>query len=118
MKAQRTSASRFFWSLPVILEFAADRPGYGTAGLLADLQRTQPALVVLQRRDWEPPLDSHTYFLAHPALSAWLQSGYQQIADTGRYVVWQRGRDASPNFFAKFSSTVWTTRLQLRRPVG
>ena len=35
----RASASRFFWSRPVIVGFNGERPGYGVDGLLDDLQR-------------------------------------------------------------------------------
>ncbi len=39
----------------MILEFAAGRPGYGSRGLLADLQRERPAVVALQKQDWGLP---------------------------------------------------------------
>ena len=32
-KSERMSASRFSWSQPVLREFAADEPGYGSAGI-------------------------------------------------------------------------------------
>ena len=38
-KSGRWSSSRFFWSRPVVIEFDAATPGYGSAGLLADLER-------------------------------------------------------------------------------
>lgn len=88
VKAQRTSASRFFWNVPVLLEFGAGRPGYGTAGLLADLERSRPVLVALQKGDWAT--DSRTQFMNHPGLSAWLERGYRQVDDGPRFVVWRR----------------------------
>ena len=85
-QAGRTSASRFFWSYPVIIEFAADRPGYGSAGVLADLQRRPPAVVALQKEQWE----SDTFFLRTPALRAWLDAGYTRDHDTPMFSVWRR----------------------------
>ncbi len=49
VKAARRAASRFFWSRPVQLEFGSPRPGYGSAGLLADLQRNRPVVVALEK---------------------------------------------------------------------
>lgn len=85
----RTSASRFFWSRPVVVEFAADEPGYGPAGLLADLDSAPPALIALQKRDWVTP-DSETYFLAHPDLSSWLARHYRREGDLRLYSLWRR----------------------------
>jgi hypothetical protein len=92
--AERRSASRFFWSRPVILEFAADRPGYGSSGLLQDLQARPPALVALQRRDWglaEASVPSSLdYFMRTPALRAWLEAGYAPDSQDDLFVVWRR----------------------------
>ena len=52
VKAERVSSSRFFWSRPVIAGFNDGVPGYGAAGVLADLQRRPPAIVALQEIDW------------------------------------------------------------------
>lgn len=91
VKAQRVSASRFFWNVPVLIEFEAGRPGYGTEGLLADLDATRPVVVALQKGDWS--IDSRTQFMAHPGLSAWLERHYRQQDDGPRFEVWRlRGR--------------------------
>jgi hypothetical protein len=93
-RANRPSASRFFWSRPVILEFAADHPGYGSAGLLADLQRNRPAVVALQKHDWglaeTTTPDSIDFFLNHPALRAWLEAGYTFDYEDAAFSVWRR----------------------------
>ena len=93
-KGQRLSASRFFWSRPVVLEFAAPAPGYGSAGLLADLQKTRPALVALQKRDWrigEPGVpNSIEFFMSNEPLRSWLESGYVPEQDGVVFSVWRR----------------------------
>jgi hypothetical protein len=102
LQSGRLSASRFLWSRPVILEFASDRPGYGSAGLLADLQRTRPAIVVLQKQDWRPfvgdpddlaigagAINSQEFFLATAPLRDWLTSGYTLDRDTAMFSVWR-----------------------------
>ena len=72
------SASRFFWSRPVIVGV----PG-GHARLRRDAAcsrtstRTRPRLVVLQRHDWDPDgPDSYSFFMNDPRLRAWLDAGY------------------------------------------
>jgi hypothetical protein len=91
--ADRRSASRFHWSQPIMLEFAADQPGYGTAGLLADLERTAPALVALQRDSWGPNgQHSSEFFHATPALDSWLTAYYTREADLERFEIWRRHR--------------------------
>jgi len=75
----RRSASRMFYPAPVVSEFGRDRPGYGPAGLLADLSRNRPAVVALQRSDAGPDgTDSRTWFLAQPALADWLRRGIER----------------------------------------
>jgi hypothetical protein len=88
VKAQRQSASRFFWSYPIVGRFAEDTPGYGPAGLVEDLEATRPALVVLQKADGVP--DSRSFFLADAALSSWLQARYRALRDDHRYAIWER----------------------------
>jgi hypothetical protein len=91
LESHRLSASRFFWSRPVILEFAADRAGYGSRGLLADLERTRPAVIALQKQDWGPgEPNSEAFFLGHPALREWLSAGYVLDRDTPIFSVWRR----------------------------
>ncbi len=103
LHSDRLSASRFLWSRPVILEFASDRPGYGSRGLLADLQRARPAVVALQKQDWRPfvadaddlaigagAINSQDFFLANGPLRDWLISGYALDRDTVMFSVWRR----------------------------
>jgi hypothetical protein len=95
-KAVRPSPTRFFWSRPVIIEFAADRPGFGSAGLLRDLTARPPLLVVLQRHDWNSEVDpiphSADFFLSNPALRAWLDAAYAVDHETPAYLVYRRVR--------------------------
>jgi hypothetical protein len=89
--ADRRSASRFHWSQPILLEFAADRPGYGTRGLLTDLEQSAPALVALQRDSWGPNgQHSSEFFHATPALDAWLTANYTRDEDLKRFEIWRR----------------------------
>lgn len=91
LESHRPSASRFFWSRPVILEFAAAHDGYGSRGLLADLIRTRPAVVALQKQDWGPmDPNSEAFFLGHPALHGWLTAGYDLDRDTPIFSIWRR----------------------------
>jgi hypothetical protein len=85
-QSHRISSSRFFWSRPVIIEFAADRPGYGSAGLLEDLLARPPAVVALQKDEW----GSREFFLGSPALRGWLQGGYSLDHETPMFSVWLR----------------------------
>ena len=80
--ADRASASRFFWSRPVIVGFKEGDRGYGIEGLLDDLERGRPAVVALQRKDWAPDVsDSADFFLSTPALARWLRSNYVPADD-------------------------------------
>lgn len=89
--ADRRSASRFHWSQPIMLEFAADRPGYGTAGLLTDLERNRPVLVALQHDSWGPDgQHSSEFFHATPLLDRWLTANYSREADLDRFEIWRR----------------------------
>jgi hypothetical protein len=91
VQADRQSASRFFWSRPLLVGFNDGMPGYGAAGLLVELARSRPAMVALQQRDWPVEgVDSATWFSRQPALQAWLTEGYRQVADTGTYFIWKR----------------------------
>ncbi len=91
VESGRKSASRFFWSRPVIYGFAANQPDYGPAGLLRDLLRTPPALVALQRRDWFPDVpNSLDFFMGNAALRAWLTDHYVSDRDDGTFSVWRR----------------------------
>lgn len=94
VKAGRQSASRFFWSRPVVLEFESGRPGYGSSGLLADLNRNVPAVVALQKHDWGlgelTTPDSIEFFMNQPQLRAWLEAGYTLDYEDAAYTVWRR----------------------------
>lgn len=85
-KSGRASSSRFYWSRPVFIEFAAGVPGYGSAGLLADLQRRPPAIVALQKEEWR----SRDFFMTNEALRTWLEAGYTLDRETPMYSVWRR----------------------------
>ncbi len=90
-QAHRASASRFFWSRPVIVNFNASTPGYGVAGLRSDLERSSPAVVALQVRDWAPDVtDSAAFFMSTPALADWLRAGYQRVSGPTGFEVWRR----------------------------
>ena len=69
VEAERASASRFFWSRPVIVGFNDGPAGYGVEGLLSDLNVNRPAVVALQLRDWAPDVDdSAAFFMKTPSL--------------------------------------------------
>lgn len=87
--AERRSASRFFWSRPVLVGFESGKPGYGVNGLRADLERNRPAYIVLQEHDWAPAEvkfrapdaipDSAPFFHSRAPLESLLQAGYRRI---------------------------------------
>ena len=84
-KSQRVSSSRFFWSRPVTIGFAADRPGYGVSGLLEDLRLRPPALVALQKEEWR----SSEFFMNTEPLRRWLEAGYVFDYETPVFSVWR-----------------------------
>jgi len=89
--AERVSASRFFWSRPVIVGFNENQPGYGVQGLLAELERASPAVVALQIHDWAPDVaDSARFFLSTPALADWLHTRYRPVTGPAGFDVWIR----------------------------
>jgi hypothetical protein len=90
--AQRRSASRFFWSRPVILGFDREDPRYGVNGLHDDLERSHPAYVVLQQHDWSPDVeDSAPFFLSQPALAGWLHANYHEVRPfVDGFLAWER----------------------------
>ena len=103
LQSERRSATRFFWSRPLIVGFGEGWPGYGVAGLLAELEARKPALVVLQRRDWDPDtIDSFTWFSRQPKLVAWLGRDYQPAGELGNFVLWRR---APREFLARTPAT-------------
>jgi hypothetical protein len=93
-RGERVSASRFFWSRPIVVDFARGVPGYGPEGLLDDLRQRPPAVVVLQKHDWrlgEPNVpNSIEYFMANPALRQWLEAAYRLEDDHADFAVWRR----------------------------
>jgi hypothetical protein len=89
--AERRSASRFFWSRPVIVGFNDGQPGYGVRGLLDDLRATSPAIVALQQRDWYPDVDDSAHFFMTTApLAGWLQASYDHVSAVEGFDVWIR----------------------------
>jgi hypothetical protein len=91
VQSQRLSASRFFWSRPVVIEFAADHPGYGSKGLAADLLQSKPAIVALEKQDWGPmEPDSEPFFLRTPVLGTWLRSNYVLERENDIFSIWRR----------------------------
>jgi hypothetical protein len=96
VEADRASASRFFWSRPVIAGFNQGRPGYGTDGLLSDLSVNRPAVVALQQRDWAPDVDdSASFFMKTPSLSGWLRAHYEPTSGPEGFDLWLR-RSGTP----------------------
>jgi hypothetical protein len=96
VEANRASASRFFWSRPVIVGFNQGHPGYGTEGLLSDLNINRPAVIALQQRDWAPDVDdSAAFFMKTPSLSGWLRAYYVQASGPEGYDIWLR-RSTTP----------------------
>jgi hypothetical protein len=91
VSADRRSASRFFWSRPVIVGFNDGKPGYGVAGLLDDLRANPPAIVALQQRDWYPDVDdSAHFFMATAPLASWLRGGYALTPGPEGFDVWTK----------------------------
>jgi hypothetical protein len=91
VKADRVSASRFFWSRPVIAGFNEGVEGYGASGLLADLERRPPAVIALQQVDWLNDVDnSSQYFTSHPRLGEWLRAHYTPAAGPEGFDIWLR----------------------------
>jgi 4-amino-4-deoxy-L-arabinose transferase-like glycosyltransferase len=90
VQSHRISATRFFWSRPVIVGFNNGKPGYGVEGLLQELSRTRPVEVVLQRRDWEYGPDSATFFLGDPRLLDWLRENYEPAGELGNFLLYRR----------------------------
>jgi len=87
-KSERASSSRFFWSRPVIIEFASERPGYGSTGLMEDLLRRPPSVVALQKEEWR----SHDSFMSNDRLRSWLLSEYVKERETPMFSVWRQKR--------------------------
>ena len=91
VEAERRSASRFFWSRPVIVGFNEGKAGYGVSGLLDDLRRAGPSIVALQQRDWYPDVDdSAHFFMTTPPLAAWLRDSYELVQGPEGFDVWMK----------------------------
>ena len=87
----RLSPSRFFWSRPVVIEFASNHEGYGSTGVLRDLTAAPPAIVALQKQDWAPGDPNSMAFLMNtPRLGNWLLANYALEQDTPFFQVWRR----------------------------
>lgn len=91
----RPSPTRFFWSHPVLIEFASHLPGYGSRGLLRDLQERPPDFVALQEEQWH----SRTFFLSQPDLRHWLEENYSARGEIGPFRIWASTArsDAAPS---------------------
>jgi hypothetical protein len=91
VQAHRISATRFFWSRPIIVGFNAGKPGYGVDGMLQELVRTRPVEVILQRHDWDPDgPDSASFFLGDPRLLDWLRENYEPAGELGNFLLYRR----------------------------
>jgi hypothetical protein len=91
VKSDRLSASRFFWSRPIVIGFASDQPDYGADALLDELRHASPAMVILQKQDWGPAEpNSEAFFLSTPQLAGWLQREYRLESTQRLYSVWRR----------------------------
>jgi hypothetical protein len=87
--AERRSASRFFWSRPVLVGFNSGDPSYGVNGVRTDLERNQPTYIVLQEHDWAPAevkfrateaiQDSAPFFHAQSPLETLLRANYHRL---------------------------------------
>ena len=66
--------------------------GYGVAGLIGELDRYHPPLIVLQERDWDPDgPNSADFFLANPTGSArGCTSGYEPAGRLHNFQLWRR----------------------------
>ncbi len=93
VQSHRVSATRFFWSRPVIVGFNAGKPGYGVNGMLEELIRNRPLEVVLQRHDWEYGPDSASFFLGDPRLLDWLRENYEPAGELGNFLLFRRKPD-------------------------
>jgi hypothetical protein len=91
VKADRVSASRFFWSRPVIAGFNEGVPGYGASGVLADLTRATPRVIALQQVDWLRDVDNSSHFFTtHPQLGPWLREHYTPAPGPEGFDIWLR----------------------------
>ena len=94
VKTRRESASRFFWSRPVVLEFEGSRPGYGSKGLREDLERTMPSIMALQKQDWglaeATTKNSIDFFKNTPVLREFLDAHYVPDYEDIVFEVWRR----------------------------
>jgi hypothetical protein len=91
LDSDRRSASTFFWSRPVILEFEGQRSGYGSRGLVLTLERERPSIVALQKKDWGPTEPTSFEFVQRTErLKTWLENGYVRERETPFYSIWRR----------------------------
>jgi hypothetical protein len=88
--AERRSASRFFWSRPVIVQFNSGNPAYGVHGLRTELEQRRPAYVILQQRDWPDVQNSAAFFLSQPVLADWLHAEYHEVPLIENFITWER----------------------------
>jgi hypothetical protein len=75
----------------VIVNFNAPAPGYGVEGLRGELERTPPAVVALQLRDWAPDVqNSAEFFMNTPRLADWLRARYHKVDGPTGFEIWAR----------------------------
>lgn len=95
--ADRRSASRFFWSRPVIVDFNAADPAYGVTGLRGELELRKPAFIVLQERDWPDTQNSAPFFMSQPRLADWLREHYHRLDGfIEGFQAWERNGPSTP----------------------
>jgi hypothetical protein len=93
--SRRLPASRFLWAYAAVSQMI-DRPGFGVDALAAELERTAPRYIVLQRHN----ADSFSGWRAAEAfeaapLQALIGSSYREETEIGDFVLYRR-LDAPP----------------------
>ena len=107
--ADRRSASRFFWSRPVIVDFNGGDPAYGVNGLPRGSRRRKPGYIVLQERDWPDVQNSAPFFLSQPrspAGCATITTRLRSFVDG--FQAWERERPMTARRF-----WLWLTAIVL-----
>ena len=84
LQSERRSATRFFWSRPLIVGFGEGWPGYGVAGLLAELEAAQAGA----RRPAAARLGSRHDRLVHLVLAPAAPGRAGSAATTSRPASW------------------------------
>lgn len=82
--SHRRSASRFFWSSPLVDGFNEGQAGYGASGLIQSLDRARPAAIAIQT---DPP-EMAAWFWRQPALAAWVRAHYRPAPSGELFELW------------------------------